>query len=256
MKTFKHSALLVLVVLMCTNIYSQRINLSPSTAKKYKNLPVSEFIINQADTSEFSIAGIEKNNAITAFFYIEGSQKIYTSVKDESKHFKKICLCNASVVNIDSTRYVYTAKHCSEDIPFVMKDAGHDAVLIQSSTIVPNDTIASGYTIGTMEPVDSLFLDGFIQRKIETMEYFEGKLISYQKKKIRFRISIKGIAEMDWTGSVAFMQLDDIYDLHGLSGSPVFNSKGEVVGLCSKHMYRTKKGVTQYSFVIISLFKK
>lgn len=257
MKTLKYSVLLALVTLIHVAAHSQPIIFNSSIAEKYRFLPISEFTIAEADTSEFSIAGIEKKNAITAFFYVEGPQKIYTSVKDETRKFKKLCMCNASVVNIDTARYVYTAKHCAKDIPFSMENIGHDGVLIKSSTIVPNDSIPSGYVIGTMEdPVDSLFILGFIQRKLETMEYYEGKLISYQKKKIRFKISISGLAEMDNTKTVAFMQLDDIYDLHGLSGSPVFNSKGQVVGVCSKHMYKTKKGVMLYSFVIVSLFKK
>lgn len=247
MKILAIIAAVMLYALPCTCTYSQHIDttdyliLKNNDSLSTNDIPVATTEITNADSLEYSFAFCEIKKGFMIFLF-GSNQYIHHYVKKRNPKnihmHMDIFSSNASVVTKNNHTYVCTAQHCADRIPLKKLRVGGDLALIDEKSLIGPDSLNTSYIKGTVNSgLDSIWIKGFIERN-DTIR----------------KVTMVGLAKIDKRKKWAFLKMDHVYDFQGLSGSPAFNSKGEMIGVYVGWVSR--RGDFFYCFSVVSLFKK
>jgi hypothetical protein len=192
--------------------------------------------------------------------YVKAIEMNKLTMKQKGISMHDVGFGNAFVVNKNNKRFLYTARHATKGVrEDIIKDLGADISIMDLDSIIKcganiervGCNFGPGYSIDTnIKNGDSVFIQGYYTDKDGILKtvYISGTgVIKYDDDKAFQTTKFKEYMQR----RQYLLTLPKFCDLAGLSGSPVFNKKNQVIGVFSG---RLENPDTHECFARVSLF--
>ncbi len=146
---------------------------------------------------------------------------------------------NAFMMKNNGVLDLYTAGHCADNIDRFIKKINEDIAIIDykkkgTEYSKAGNIESSGYNLGKFTDNDSVFVRGFLVNKKGKVSNVEISGIGHVRKQSDYKnASFSGGQTAYPFENTIDMVLKENVDLSSLSGAPVFNKAGLVVGVYS-----------------------
>lgn len=199
------------------------------------------------------------------FFVLVDSKaaiKVNESFQEETHQtLSELGIANAFALTFNEKNMLCTAVHATQGLEDYTTKLGADIALLDYLAMPLNGSvgklidISKTYTLGKPKNNDSLFIRGYLFDKSGALKSVTVKGVGQVTSNNEFTQGIPVQGEKEFLQDrFIIMPLSENIDLGGLSGSPAFNSIGEVVGVYSGRMIEHASGEPDKYYLRISLF--
>ena len=177
----------------------------------------------------------------------EAANKINEEFQNEGFHLGGLGVGTAFIINERGETLLCTATHCAEGLEKFSKNYGADISIVDVNNISGLHTekkLTGGYKISSLNQNDSIFVKGYVpDEKDGSLSYVEIKGLGIIKDKSSLKDVTFAKNPLDSNLRNKTVDIDKVQEktmnlkmvknvnLGGLSGAPVFNKNGEVVGV-------------------------